>query len=40
MVGAEPMPDNWDGPLRAVKLVFSDKREPLVSPTIYAGGCH
>jgi hypothetical protein len=30
-VGADPLPDNYDGPLCAVKLTFSDKTEPVVS---------
>jgi hypothetical protein len=34
VVGAEPLPDNYDGPLRAVKLTFSDKTEPVVSPPL------
>jgi hypothetical protein len=31
VVGAEPLPDKYDGPLHAVKLTFSDKTEPVVS---------
>lgn len=31
VVGGAPLPDNYDGPLRAVKLTFSDKTEPVVS---------
>ncbi|WIA31059.1 hypothetical protein OEZ86_001089 [Tetradesmus obliquus] len=30
VVGGAPLPDNYDGPLRAVKLMFSDKTEPVV----------
>jgi hypothetical protein len=40
VVGAGPMPDNYDGPLHAVKLIWSDKSESVVSmfagqPSIY-----
>eukprot|EP00879_Flechtneria_rotunda_P013498 GHRR01014093.1.p1 GENE.GHRR01014093.1~~GHRR01014093.1.p1 ORF type:complete len:350 (+),score=100.89 GHRR01014093.1:875-1924(+) len=30
VAGAEPLPDNFDGPLRAVRLTFSDHKEPVV----------
>jgi hypothetical protein len=30
VVGAAPLADNYDGPLRAVKVTFGDKTEPVV----------
>eukprot|EP00878_Enallax_costatus_P029822 GHUV01032381.1.p1 GENE.GHUV01032381.1~~GHUV01032381.1.p1 ORF type:complete len:258 (+),score=55.74 GHUV01032381.1:66-776(+) len=30
VVGQEPLPDNYDGPLRAVRLAFSDQKQPVV----------
>eukprot|EP00775_Hariotina_reticulata_P002364 gene2364-2669_t len=29
-VMGQPLPDNFDGPLRAVRLTFSDQRQPVV----------
>lgn len=31
VVGQEPLPDNYDGPLRAIRLTFSDQKEAVVS---------
>lgn len=30
VVGAEPLPDNYDGPLRAVRLTFAHKKQTVV----------
>lgn len=42
VAGAEPLPDNYDGPLRAVKLTFSDKSAPVVSlrPCLHCSSAH